>query len=296
MNTSYSAQVKGLVTSVSGNNTCVDCGAFNPTWASVNLGVFLCLECSGIHRALGVHISKVKSLSLDKWDEASCINMLRIGNTKANSFWEATTIPQRPSTVEEKQKFIFDKYKHQKYINKSESSNPIATPSQPEPPPSKPRSKKRIPPSQRRKNKQNATNQIASTTDKSSNPSDMFSNLTMKPRVNEGESLLVFDEQTDEEDVNVDKVLEESKAQLEVASRTLRDAKTIIEEFASIKARAAAVKVEIEKVYGMIEHVQMEKLDEIIIGAQPSGLIQDEASTLAVRLQQAYEQVAGLFP
>lgn len=50
-----------------GNSTCADCGARNPSWASWNLGVFLCMRCASIHRKLGTHISKVKSLSMDKW-------------------------------------------------------------------------------------------------------------------------------------------------------------------------------------------------------------------------------------
>lgn len=43
------------------NRTCADCGDQMPTWASINCGVFLCLKCSGIHRSLGVHISKAKT-------------------------------------------------------------------------------------------------------------------------------------------------------------------------------------------------------------------------------------------
>jgi Arf-GAP/coiled-coil/ANK repeat/PH domain-containing protein len=50
---------------IPGNLVCADCGAPDPDWASVNLGVLLCIECSGIHRQLGVHISKVRSCTLD---------------------------------------------------------------------------------------------------------------------------------------------------------------------------------------------------------------------------------------
>ncbi|XP_076673592.1 centaurin gamma 1A isoform X3 [Andrena cerasifolii] len=57
---------------VSGNEACVDCGAPNPDWASLNLGVLVCIECSGIHRNLGSHISKVRSLDLDDWSSIEC--------------------------------------------------------------------------------------------------------------------------------------------------------------------------------------------------------------------------------
>ena len=49
------------------NKYCVDCDSKGPRWASWNLGVFLCIRCAGIHRNLGVHISKVKSVNLDSW-------------------------------------------------------------------------------------------------------------------------------------------------------------------------------------------------------------------------------------
>ena len=49
------------------NKYCVDCDAKGPRWASWNLGIFLCIRCAGIHRNLGVHISKVKSVNLDTW-------------------------------------------------------------------------------------------------------------------------------------------------------------------------------------------------------------------------------------
>ncbi|XP_050119620.1 ADP-ribosylation factor GTPase-activating protein AGD3-like isoform X2 [Malus sylvestris] len=75
---------------VCGNDKCADCGAPEPDWASLNLGVLVCIECSGVHRNLGVHISKVRSLTLDvKVWEPSVINLFQsLGNAFANSVWE----------------------------------------------------------------------------------------------------------------------------------------------------------------------------------------------------------------
>lgn len=75
---------------VIGNDKCADCGAPEPDWASLNLGVLVCIECSGVHRNLGVHISKVRSLTLDvKVWEPSVISLFQsLGNTFANSVWE----------------------------------------------------------------------------------------------------------------------------------------------------------------------------------------------------------------
>ncbi|KAJ0101343.1 hypothetical protein Patl1_05404 [Pistacia atlantica] len=75
---------------VCGNDKCADCGASEPDWASLNLGVLVCIECSGVHRNLGVHISKVRSLTLDvKVWEPSVISLFQsLGNAFANSVWE----------------------------------------------------------------------------------------------------------------------------------------------------------------------------------------------------------------
>lgn len=78
---------------VAGNGVCADCGAAEPKWASLNLGVLICIQCSGVHRRLGSHISRVRSLELDDWPEPQLAVMRCIGNTLANSVWEAAAGP-----------------------------------------------------------------------------------------------------------------------------------------------------------------------------------------------------------
>ncbi|KAK3261785.1 hypothetical protein CYMTET_29324, partial [Cymbomonas tetramitiformis] len=75
-----------------GNTHCADCGAPDPDWASLNLNMLLCIECSGIHRRLGVHISKVRSLTLDVkvWEPSVMALFLNTGNAIANEVWEGS--------------------------------------------------------------------------------------------------------------------------------------------------------------------------------------------------------------
>ena len=70
-----------------GNDKCADCNNPNPTWASINIGILICIKCSGIHRKLGSHISRVKSLELDDWPLGYQKIMLSIGNKLAKSIW-----------------------------------------------------------------------------------------------------------------------------------------------------------------------------------------------------------------
>ncbi|XP_071656244.1 arf-GAP with coiled-coil, ANK repeat and PH domain-containing protein 1 isoform X2 [Patagioenas fasciata] len=83
------AEVLGPVLGVLGNGSCCDCGDSNPRWASVNLGVTLCIQCSGIHRSLGVHFSKVRSLTLDSWEPELVKVMCELGNRTLNRIYEA---------------------------------------------------------------------------------------------------------------------------------------------------------------------------------------------------------------
>ena len=62
------------------NSKCVDCGAENPKWASMNNGVFLCLKCAGIHRSFGMSVSLIRSLQIDSWTEKQLLYLTKGGN------------------------------------------------------------------------------------------------------------------------------------------------------------------------------------------------------------------------
>ncbi|CAG0881392.1 unnamed protein product [Cyprideis torosa] len=109
------------------NKYCVDCDSKGPRWSSWNIGVFLCIRCAGIHRNMGVHISKVKSVNLDAWTPEQVTMMQMMGNSRARAVYEAN-LPdafRRPSTDSGMESFIRAKYELKKYIAKEWVPPPI---------------------------------------------------------------------------------------------------------------------------------------------------------------------------
>ncbi|RCH84320.1 hypothetical protein CU098_001915 [Rhizopus stolonifer] len=96
------------------NTFCADCSSPFPDWCSLNLGVLLCIDCSGVHRSLGTHISKVRSLTLDSESlTPERIQILKwIGNQRFNALWEPQPInkPVASDTRETKARYIREKY------------------------------------------------------------------------------------------------------------------------------------------------------------------------------------------
>lgn len=106
-----------IILAMPGNELCADCGAENPQWASTNLGITLCIQCAGIHRSLGVHLSKVRSLILDieVWSPEIVNLMLNLGNNLVNGAYLACYRDQIPrinadSARPERESWIKAKY------------------------------------------------------------------------------------------------------------------------------------------------------------------------------------------
>ncbi|GMG98879.1 hypothetical protein Nepgr_000719 [Nepenthes gracilis] len=130
--------VSNILREIPGNDRCAECSAHEPDWASLNLGILLCIECSGVHRNLGVHISKVRSITLDvKAWEPTILDLFRaLGNAYCNSVWEellpienervdesnypitSITKPLPLDSFHQKEKYIQLKYAEKMLVNK----------------------------------------------------------------------------------------------------------------------------------------------------------------------------------
>lgn len=88
----------------------------DPRWASWNLGVFICIRCSGIHRSMGVHISRVKSVDLDSWTDEQMQSILSWGNARANKYWEDKLAPGHTPSEAKIENFIRTKYELKRWV------------------------------------------------------------------------------------------------------------------------------------------------------------------------------------
>eukprot|EP01084_Bolivina_argentea_P318831 553019_1 len=117
--------------SITGNDTCMECDSYNVEWASINLGIFVCESCSGRHRQLGVHTSRIQSLKLDTkiWNNSSTISDMKLkGNINAKYYFESRVplyqvkppIDIGPVVIED---WIRNKYEKQLFIDPNNANN-----------------------------------------------------------------------------------------------------------------------------------------------------------------------------
>ncbi|KAI0729461.1 hypothetical protein C8Q72DRAFT_828440 [Fomitopsis betulina] len=119
-----------------GNDACADCKSRNPRWASHSIGIFICMHCASIHRKMGTHISKVKSLTMDTWSREQVEHMKNTGNIKSNSYYipDEKRFPPPTNMVDserdsELEKFIRAKYEYKSFINRGAAAAALLGPS-----------------------------------------------------------------------------------------------------------------------------------------------------------------------
>ncbi|KHJ31161.1 putative stromal membrane-associated protein [Erysiphe necator] len=116
--------IKSLL-KLEGNKTCADCKRNkHPRWASWNIGVFICIRCSGIHRGMGTHISRVKSVDLDAWTDEQLQSILKWGNLRANKYWEAKLATGHIPSESKMENFIRTKYESKRWVLEEDIPDP----------------------------------------------------------------------------------------------------------------------------------------------------------------------------
>nr|XP_048313311.1 arf-GAP with SH3 domain, ANK repeat and PH domain-containing protein 1 isoform X7 [Myodes glareolus] len=100
-----------------GNDICCDCGSSEPTWLSTNLGILTCIECSGIHREMGVHISRIQSLELDKLGTSELLLAKNVGNNSFNDIMEANLPSPSPKPTPSSDMTVRKEYITAKYVD-----------------------------------------------------------------------------------------------------------------------------------------------------------------------------------
>ncbi|XP_069344175.1 arf-GAP with SH3 domain, ANK repeat and PH domain-containing protein 1-like [Eulemur rufifrons] len=100
-----------------GNDVCCDCGSSEPTWLSTNLGILTCIECAGIHREMGVHISRIQSLELDKLGTSELLLAENVGNNSFNDIMEANLPSPSPKPTPSSDMTVRKEYITAKYVD-----------------------------------------------------------------------------------------------------------------------------------------------------------------------------------
>ncbi|OCH84352.1 ArfGap-domain-containing protein [Obba rivulosa] len=120
-----------------GNDACADCKTRNPRWASHNLGIFICVNCASIHRKIGTHVTKVKSLTLDSWTKEQVEHMRQNGNIKSNAYYNPDERRHPPPTNmidserdSELEKYIRAKYEFKSFLDRRSKVAALLGPSQ----------------------------------------------------------------------------------------------------------------------------------------------------------------------
>nr|XP_055169950.1 arf-GAP with SH3 domain, ANK repeat and PH domain-containing protein 1 isoform X2 [Nyctereutes procyonoides] len=112
-----------------GNDVCCDCGSSEPTWLSTNLGILTCIECSGIHREMGVHISRIQSLELDKLGTSELLLAKNVGNNSFNDIMEANLPSPSPKPTPSSDMTVRKEYITAKYVDHKFSRKACSSPS-----------------------------------------------------------------------------------------------------------------------------------------------------------------------